>query len=790
MKKQDIWVKRPVLWFLTAYAAGIVISIYLPVKPIYIFLTMAVISAAGAFAGRKQLFPTLLALILLFGCLRGSIYYERGNPLAVFLDKEVTMQGVIKGAPQVEDDRVLYIIQTNEVKAEGHVFPVKTKVRVGVYPSKYGEEAKIKTIYNTGDIVQITGTIKQPSGPRNPKGFDYRSYLKRRGIYSSVSTKEDNMVLMNKGNAFSLDGVLAMLRNRSSNILEQAVGGREGNFLKAILLGERWLVEPEVEDAFTKTGLAHILAISGLHIGYLVILLSFLQSLLGLRKGTALLFQGFILILYCLMTGASPSVTRAVIMSLIYLTGKALGRKSDLINSAGTAAFLILLIRPMDIQEISFQLSFMSVCSIALFHQPIQRVLGFLPKKISSLIAVGLAAQLGTLPLTAYYFNIISPVSIFANLLVLPVLGVVTAGGFMLIPIGVIYSVAAGIVAIPIKFLCRAIFMVTDFAANIPYAWFRVISPSIFTIIILFLILWTISQERPAFVRHPSLVCMGLIVVLLAGKLVFSLTAPKELKVVFLDVGQGDCCFIQTPDGKNILVDGGSQTEKNIGENILLPFLLKNGYSSLDLVVMSHGHDDHISGLPYVIKQIRTQAFMEYPPLETSSIYLELKEIISEKDIQVISASRGQSYRIGSETWIHVLYPDNNSISSLYQDNENNLSLVFLLECGDATVLYTGDIEKGVEYFLSGRIEKQATILKVAHHGSSSSSTEAFLDAVSPEVAVIQVGNNYFGHPASQILERLESRDIAVYRNDLNGAVILTYRDDKWLIEKGLPYGN
>ena len=454
-------------------------------------------------------------------------------------------------------------------------------------------------------MVEITGTIKQPSGPRNPKGFDYRSYLKRRGIYSTVSINERNAVLINKANFLSLDRVLALLRNRSSTILEQAVGGREGNFLKAVLLGERWLVEPEVEEAFTRTGLAHILAISGLHIGYLVLLLNFIQSLLKLRKGTALLFQGVILILYCLMTGASPSVTRAVIMALIYLTGRALGRKSDLINSAGTAAFLILLIRPMDIQEISFQLSFMSVCSIALFHQPIQRVLGFLPKKISSLIAVGLAAQLGTLPLTAYYFNIISPVSIFANLLVLPILGVVTAGGFLIIPLGLISPAAATVMAMPIKYLCRAILLVTDFASNLPFAWFPVISPSVFTIIIAFLILWMISRERPSFINHPSLACIGLIAVFLAVKLFVSLTTPKDLKLVFLDVGQGDCCFIQTPDGINILIDGGSQTGTDIGENILLPFLLKNGYSSLDLVIMSHGHDDHISGLPHVVDQLR-----------------------------------------------------------------------------------------------------------------------------------------------------------------------------------------
>ena len=142
------------------------------------------------------------------------------------------------------------------------------------------------------------------------------------------------------------------------------------------------------------------------------------------------------------------------------------------------------------------------------------------------------------------------------------------------------------------------------------------------------------------------------------------LTAPRELKIVFLDVGQGDCCFIQTPDGKNILLDGGGQAGTEVGEDILLPFLLKNGIASLDLVVMSHGHDDHISGLLCVLDQLKTAAFMEYPPGEASPVYLELKKIVSEKGIQVFMADKGQSYcRKGNI--FHVLYPEEKIASTL-----------------------------------------------------------------------------------------------------------------------------
>ena len=230
------------------------------------------------------------------------------------------------------------------------------------------------------------------------------------------------------------------------------------------------------------------------------------------------------------------------------------------------------------------------------------------------------------------------------------------------------------------------------------------------------------------------------------------------------------------------MIDGGGEPGTDIGNDVLLPFLLKNGVASLDLVIMSHSHDDHISGLQPVLSQLKTRTFMEYPPQEDNPVYLEMKKTIEERGIQVISAARGQSYRIGEETLIHVLHPDPDHVQTLYQDNENNLSLVILMECGDAAVLFTGDIEKGVEYYLAGRMDKRASVLKVPHHGSNTSSTDVFLEVVSPQTAVIQTGTNFFGHPHPEVLDRLESRNIKVYRNDIHGAVILQYHDGSWTI--------
>jgi competence protein ComEC len=625
-----------------------------------------------------------------------------------------------------------------------------------------------------------------------------------------MSAAGNQILFIRKGSAFSFDRSFAWLRSQAEAALDRSVGGREGDLLKAMLLGQRWLIEPQTEDDFTRTGLAHVLAISGLHVGYIVLLLSFLCSFFKLGKWTSLFFQTTFLILYCALVGAAPSVIRAVTMAVIYFIGKALGRKTDIINSAGVAALVILLFKPMDILEVGFQLSFAAVCSIALFSGPVQKKLGFLPSKVSSLTAAALSAQLGTLPLTIYHFNLLSPLSVLTNLVVIPIIGFAVLGGFLILPLTALLPGIAGVFGAPIRLLCTLILHVTGFAADLPFTSFRVISPSIAAILVCYAVLWLLSRERPGFVKRPYFVCSLLIVVLFAGQLAASLLKPKELEIVFLDVGQGDCTFIQTPDGKNILIDGGGRpgtdignyvsvgeneginsvmSDTSVGEDTVVPFLLKNGISSLDLVIMSHCHDDHIGGLIPVLDQLHVKAFMEYPPGEESPAYQALKNTIRQRGIEVIAAARGQSYRVGEEVWLHILYPDEKVVKVLSKGNENNYSLVILLEYRDTSVLFAGDIEKGVEYYLSDRMGAQADILKVPHHGSNTSSTESFLNAVSPNKGIIQVGTNMFGHPSPQTLDRLMDRGVQVFRNDEQGAVLLRYRDHQWIIRTmfGVP---
>ena len=247
-------------------------------------------------------------------------------------------------------------------------------------------------------------------------------------------------------------------------------------------------------------------------------------------------------------------------------------------------------------------------------------------------------------------------------------------------------------------------------------------------------------------------------------------------------MGQGDCIYIRTPDRKHILVDGGGRPEGwgdfDVGTEIVLPFLLKNGINELDLVVMSHCHDDHIGGLIPVVEDLKVNTFMEFPPRDPTEKYGTLKELISRKDIENIQAIGGESYRVGKEVFIDIIYPtlDSSLLDSLYGENENNLSLVMAIRYQDASIMLTGDIEKQVESHLSKIWGQNISVLKVAHHGSKTSSTDKWLDLLKPRIAIIQSGKNSFGHliPGNRpIMER----DTSVYRNDKNGAITCVYKE-------------
>lgn len=783
----ELKIKRPAIWITLAYIIGILIAVYMKWKSNYLIIALVLLALVGLATRLKGKGVYLLLTLLLFILIGATNTYIQTRPdtdLDSFLDKTVTIYGQVWDLAQQTDSKTTIILEARRVKHAGIEYEGKSKIRTSFYldPEKDREMP-----VNIGDWVELKGKLERPQGLRNPKGFDYRAYLARRGIHYTMGVANRNILSINPGSFSWPKSWLMSARGYMEQILERYVGGSGSRLLKAMIIGQKWSLPSDVKEQFINTGIAHILAISGLHVGFVVLLLSWFTNLLTLSPKAKFFIQCTVLAFYCLLVGGNPSVIRATTMAIIVLGGRVAGRKADPINSLSIAAFLILLLRPLDLLEVGFQLSFGAVAGIALYNEKIESKLVRIPEAIASSIAVILAAQLGTWALLAYHFNTFSPISFIANLIFVPIAGVIVILGLLLIMIGGFIPIVAKILGWWLWLLCSLLINGNEWVSYLPWASLRVVSPGIVFMIAYYFILLILSYERPLWIKRPwRLSAIVILIILLSTGI--KPAFERDFKIVFLDVGQGDCIYIRTPDRKHILVDGGGRPEGwgdfDVGTEIVLPFLLKNGINELDLVVMSHCHDDHIGGLIPVVEDLKVNTFMEFPPRDPTEKYGTLKELISRKDIENIQAIGGESYRVGKEVFIDIIYPtlDSSLLDSLYGENENNLSLVMAIRYQDASIMLTGDIEKQVESHLSKIWGQNISVLKVAHHGSKTSSTDKWLDLLKPRIAIIQSGKNSFGHPDPQVIDRLLERDTSVYRNDKNGAITCVYKGGKWHI--------
>jgi competence protein ComEC len=783
-----VWVRRPVIWITFAYIIGIIVGAEI-IREYTVFVWVAailVVCTAWLLEYKRDAgFILILVAFGLVGVVSAQRSLKTTNPLADVVDKTVHIQGQIVDSPRYMDGRDVYVIETYCVTADGDRKDVKTRIQVTVYPERQKKE---RLRYDFGELVEIRGRLEQPSGQRNPGGFDYRAYLQRRGIYNIMTVYPYNIQKTGHGKVSLIQYCVHSLRARAQAVLDQHVGGEGGALLKTMLLGHKWLLPSEVRRDFQRTGLSHLLAVSGLHVGFIIAMLTGLTRLLHLTKKQSFVFQMAMLCLYCMIVGAAPSVVRASVMAALILGSRVVGRQSDMLNNLFMAALVILLFRPLDLFEVGFQLSFGAVIGIIMFIRHFENWLKFLPRWMASGLSVTLSAQLGVWPVIAHYFNTFSAISIVANLFLVPLAGMTVMLGFILMVGGMVIPPLGSLLAPVVEVMCTLLLNGNVIFAALPWAFIRVVSPSLLFLACYYLSIWILSQDRPGWINHPLLCFKGMtIVLLLAGILAPAL--KNDLEVVFLDVGQGDCIYIRTPDEKHILIDGGGKSSSytgsfDVGQDVVVPFLLKNGIGHLDLVVMSHAHDDHIGGLVPVLENITVKAFMEYPPGEENENYVRLKRLVSEKGIQSIYAHAGLSYRIGRYVWMDVIYPEQYGakLGAFFDRGDNNRSLVLLLRYKDASILFTGDIEADVEEYLSSDWDFKVDILKVAHHGSNTSSTDVWLDAIKPKLAVIQVGKNSFGHPNSEVLQRLEGKDIKVLRNDCHGAVVASYIKGEWRI--------
>ncbi len=442
-------------------------------------------------------------------------------------------------------------------------------------------------------------------------------------------------------------------------------------------------------------------------------------------------------------------------MSILGLMSFLFYRKSDVYNNLAFSSFIILNFNPYTIFDMGFLLSYGGTIGIILFSNKLSKKFPIKNKilnYIKEMFFVCISANIIIIPIIMYNFNTLSLTFFISNVLVSPIMGIVVILGFVQIFLSIININLAYLLSIFLNPMLEILIFIADFTAKLPLSKILIPTPNIIFIIIYYVIILFCNKIN---IKKTIIILLIIIIIFNVLNLL-----PKDLRIYFIDVGQGDSTLILTPKGNSILIDGGgSETGSfDVGEKILLPYLLDRGVTKIDYMMISHFDSDHVGGLFSILENLRVEHVLISKQGKESENYKHFLEISKRKKIKVIYAEAGDRINIEKNMFFEILFPTRNLIS---ENILNNNSIVARLVYKNFKILFTGDIEEIAEKELIKLYSKtnklRADILKVAHHGSKSSTIASFLKLVNPRISLIGVGaTNTFGHPNIGVLERLE----------------------------------
>jgi competence protein ComEC len=757
--------------------AAFVLGIALAAKltPALIFLVLSGLAAAVTsvvFTVKKK---SATAVLLFLFFVLGMVVHQLADislhtSWQPYFGQEVTVDGFVQKVLKSDGDYLAFLLRAEK--------PARGVVRVSLY------RPRSDLTLSYGERLQIKGILTSPPGQRNPGGFDYASYLETTGVGALLAVSGEKVtVLPGRGGSLLQYGA-DRLRERAGQVLRQFLPAEEAGLSLALLFGDRQAVFPETLEAYRRLGIAHLLVVSGLHVGYVAAFALFLTGWLLRRRYTFLsaAAAGTVVLGYVLLTGGQPPVWRAGLTLFLVMFARQTGRESEGLQALLVAMLLLLYIRPLWLFSISFQFSFLATAGILVLTPRLAPYFCRLPKPVAGLLAVTLGAQLAVLPLQVTYFGVFSFLSVPLNLTCVPLVGLVMALCLAGTLVGLIYLPLAG----PFLWAALPLLVFLERVPRIPANWplAAVRLPMIHPFVWLVYLLALLYFARGLGVGTLSGKKVLSILVILNILVYFSLpvTGRGLVRVTFLDVGQGMAVHIRTPSGGNLLIDAGGRAGFDTGERIILPYFRSAGVDSLDLVVLTHPHYDHYGGLRSVIAQTQVKGLVSNGDSEDSEMFQELEEVLDAAALSRYAVEEG--YRIKFDGLIlDVLSPPNPRFS-LTGDDINNNSLIFRLAYKDFAVLITGDAEADVIDRLV-RIRPEVvdtTLVQVPHHGSRGALSQEFFLASGARVAVIPVGKNMFGHPHPQTLEQLNENGLAIYRTDVHGAITIVSDGSGWNI--------
>ncbi|MDR0965216.1 MAG: DNA internalization-related competence protein ComEC/Rec2 [Myxococcales bacterium] len=794
---------RPLLLSALLFALGIALAPWLPSLPGVIVALCAACALLAALGSRRVpliCFSLISLSFFLWGVglaqLRARVEVPR------LLEDEEVVEGRVASDPEARDGRTRFILEVARLlRREG----VPVDARFGVRLSVEGDPAVFR-----GDVLRAKVRLRPIDGPQNWGASDPRPGHAARGVLFFGT------VVRGQWSAIGHPPVAASFqkayRDRFAALVGRVVGDgpATAELIQTLGLGDRATLPEETLDDFRAIGLAHLLSVSGLHVG--VVALGFYRLLRWLLTRSArLILRIDVLRLasigalpmawaYVCLTGAEVPAIRAGVMVSALFAARILDREQDAPSALCLSALLILATDPASLRALSFQLSFVSIAALLVLQPRFRRLFPTMPiarsgwralisrsaNALFSTIAATLAASLATAPLVASAFQQASLMAVAANAAALPIgsaLTVLSAAAALAMPLSDHLATAILWIAAP---LARGLLALANLLSTPTWASLHVASPTPLFIAafygsLLAIPLWERSHRAAACLAIAGLLTCGMST---AWPLV-DRRLDRSLRVTFLAIGQGDAALVRFPLGQTMLIDGGGDPEGRwkIGAQVLLPALRRLGIHRVDTLVLSHPHPDHALGLIEVASALAPREVWIGANTANAPLTRALLDASNQAEIHVLAAGDRRSID-GVE--IDVLHPPSRDVGL----RENDASLLMKLRWGEVSFLFTGDLERTEEALLvEARSDLRATVLKVPHHGSRTSSTPAFVEAISPAHAVFSCGRgNLFGFPNPEVVERYVHQGSAIHRTDREGAI--TFATDGRTLRVEKPFAD
>lgn len=713
----------------------------------------------------------LIFLVILIVAFAQIKYYEgifENKYKNINEDDEISIIGTIVSDPQEKEYKTKYILKIDTINSNKKY----KNTKVILYTKKGKETLKY------GDKIELVGNFKLAQERRNPGGFDYRFYLKTKKIYGIVTTKNTKRLKENNVN------IISMIANKTANVIKnqskKLLENKKACLLIGLLIGDTDEIDEETKEDFRNSNLTHMLAVSGLHVSYVLLAVNYIITKVKIHKKLSKIIVMLLILFFILVTGATPSVLRAGTMTIYLILGGIFYRRISVFSSLNLSLLVIIIMNPYCLFDVGLQLSYAGTIGIVYLYPIIKEKIY---NKANSIL-ITISANIVIIPIIMYNFNTILLTFFISNLLAGPIIGIIIILGFSIIIISLIFFPIANIFSKILNLLIILFLNTVKACANLPFSKIFIITPTLKFIFLYYcLLVFIIIKERIQIrinIKLRNKVIATLIILVIINPIkYFSNIKQSNLKIYFVDVGQGDSTCIVTPKNKIILIDGGGNSKDenyDIGKQILLPYLLDKKINKIDYCIVSHFDSDHCGGLMYILKNLKVKNIIIGNQYEEYENYKEFIKIAKDKKINIRVVEAGEKITIEKNLYIDVLWPINRK-KMVIQNAINNNSLVFKLRYINFSMLFTGDIEEIAEKEILDKYKEnteflKSTILKVAHHGSKTSSTKEFINIVKPKYAVIGVGkDNKFGHPSNVTIENLKTINTEIYRTDEMGEI-------------------